>query len=178
MIKSLIRKIDFLGGDIKLLYKGNDGPRSILGGLISIILGIIISLLIIEFGQDFFYRLNPYIYVQDVNPLEYKKFNITNKDLPMSFRFENSDATLIDKDEIYFSFDVYHSIYERNSEGLMKLIKSNNLNYKLCNENDFVDNEDIFKSRGLQNTYCIDYGNLTHLEFGGDWDVMLFIFIW
>ena len=34
----------------------------------------------------------------------------------------------------------------------------------------YVNNINIFKNKGLNNTYCFDYGNTTNLKFGGDWE--------
>ena len=120
MIKVLVKKLDFLGGDIKLLYKENEGPKSVFGGLITIFLGFIVSIMIFEFGQDFFNRTNPNFYMQEVNPVEYKRFNITNQNLPISFRFESNDAALLDPNQKNFYFDIFHFRYKRNSEGIME----------------------------------------------------------
>lgn len=169
-MKSLLKRIDFLGGNINIKYKGNLGPSSVFGGIITVLLLIVTALLILGFGSDFFNRTNPSLYVQDVNPLDYKQYNITNNNLPLSFRFENYRAEMMDPDQIYYFIDIFHSVFERNQEGVMALKSQEMLDYKLCEKNDYLENMRLFNEKNLKNTFCINYGNRNSLSFGGDWD--------
>ena len=170
-MKELIKRIDFLGGNINIQYKGNLGPKSVFGGIITILLLILTALLILGFGSDFFNRTNPSLYVQDVSPLDYKKFNITNNNLPISFRFENFRAEMIDQEQIYYFFDIFHSVFERSQkDGVMTLKSQELLDYKICEEKDFSENKSLFNQKNLKNSFCINYEKRESLSFGGDWD--------
>ena len=41
-MKEIIRKIDYFGGNVSLSYKGNNGVRTIFGGIVTIFNGILL----------------------------------------------------------------------------------------------------------------------------------------
>ena len=103
-----LKVLDIYGGKVNLYYDGKTGPRTILGGLFTIFLTLIFVLLVLSFGNDFFYRLNPSFLTQDVNPSNYTNYNITSNNFPFSFRLEDAYGKLVDPEFQYFYFEVIY----------------------------------------------------------------------
>ena len=164
----VIKALDIYVGNAKLYYKGKTGPRTILGSLITILLTFIFILLVLSFGNDFFYRLNPSFLSQDINPANYTNYNITLKDFPFSFRFEDSYGKLVDPELKYFYFEVKYERYQRQ-DGNLELITTENLPYSLCKKEYFQEG-DLFETKGMSKFYCIDFSQVNYLNFGGGWD--------
>lgn len=167
-MKDLIKKFDFNDSRIDLYYNGKNGIKTIAGGVITFFLLIILALLVFGFGQDFFYRLNPLLIIQDLNPTDYKKFNISNDNFPFAFRFEDNLGNKIDPEQKHFYFNLFYGRSQRIN-GELETLEYRNLNYISCNSN-FTKNKDLFESKGLSEMYCIDYEDKGFLEFGGNWD--------
>ena len=167
-MKNFIKAIDVFGGDVTLYYKGKSGVRTVFGGLITILVGFILILLIIGFGQNFYKRINPLLLIQDLNPNYYNRYNISNTNFPISFRYENSDGKLLEIEEKSFKFDIVHERYIRQ-DGSLELLLKENLPYKQCIKSEFS-NDYLYDKFGLNKSLCFDYGEKGYHEFGGFWD--------
>lgn len=118
---NLLRTLDVNGGNVNFYFKGNLGPRTILGGILNISLGFVFILLIVGFGRDFYLRINPQSVVQELFLNEYPKYTLTNQNYPLAFRIEDSDALLLDTEHKYFYFSIYQYYYER-VDGVMQMV--------------------------------------------------------
>ena len=167
-MKEMIKKVDFFGGNVSLSYKGNNGVRTIFGGIVTILNGILLILLIIMFGVNFYERINPLFFVQEVFEKEKEQFKITNKNFPFSFRFTNVYDKRMDIEEKSFYFDIFREKFER-IDGELKKIYTEPVNYKVCNREEFQ-NDHLYDSYGLSNHFCLDYSEFPHYELGGDYN--------
>ena len=167
-MKNFIKRIDILGGDVSLFYKGEKGVRTLFGGLITIFVGFILVLLIIGFGQNFYKRINPLVVIQDLYPNYYNHYNISNSNFPISFRYENSDGKQLEIEEKSFYFDITHDRYIRR-DGSLELVSRVGIPYKKCVKSEF-DNDMLYDKLGLNKSLCFDFGEKGYFEFGGYWD--------
>ncbi len=161
---NLLYLLDFNHDKLHFFFKGRKGAASLLGGFMTLIVGVIFVLLVIGFGSDFFYRLNPAILNQDIFPDEYKNFNFTTKNIPIAFRFEDVNGLSLDKEQKSFYFDIYYQKLNKVNGSWSSDIY--NLNYSKCNESDFKNKQDFYL-KDFKNAYCIDNQGL---DLGGYWD--------
>ena len=85
------------------------------------------------FGINFYERLNPLFFVQEVFQQEKDQFNITNKNFPISFKLADVYQKRMDIEEKSIYFDIFKEKYLRVN-GELTLISAEPVNYKACNK--------------------------------------------
>lgn len=170
-MKSLVTSCDLLGGQVYLLHNNKRTVKSLFGGLISIFLVVSFSLLTLGFGQDFFYRTNPSFIKQDFNPPNPNSKNITQNELMLTFRYENSDGKFINIDGLSYYFKAYRKKYLRDEKGLWVSTRKELMKYSQCQKSDFPENlHAIYDEKGMGSFYCIQTNSSDPLQIGGLWE--------
>ena len=108
------QSVDILSPQVYLLFDGNNQLKTRLGGLISCITFLLLILLIIAFGNDFFKRINPiFIPIIFANE-EYQNFFVNNKNFTIAFKLQDYDTFPIN-DSRAFYIQFIHWEYQKNS---------------------------------------------------------------
>ena len=129
--------LDVQGRSIELYFNNKSSYTSKIGGVFSLILLILFIVIFILFGQDFFYKLNPSVLAQQINPVQYDHFKINHKNFPLAFRLQDFDGNLIDREQEYFFYTFLYSQNKMNSEGALKLDNNQYPSYSICKKEDF-----------------------------------------
>lgn len=155
---------DLYGDNVSLLYQGNKNIKTSFGGLICFISGILLVLLIIGFGQDFFKRINPSVIRESQIPADYPTFIINNKNFSLALRLEDDYGNeLLNNTSIYLT--TFLNQYKKNSDGIWETIHKGSLNMKRCTKDMFF-SEEVFENYYLNDFWCPEFNNTL---IGGSW---------
>lgn len=162
----MLSRIDFSNTKLTLFYKGKKAVFSSFGGLVSLFSCVLLLLLIVAFGRDFYYRTNPYVYFSTLDTGEYQNATISKSNFTLAFRFEDEFVVKRDVQGLSFFFQIFYEEYSRDSlTGEFIMINQTILPYRSCNIEDvYFEN---FGSKDYRNFYCMDYSTL---KIGGFWD--------
>lgn len=116
---SFIKRLDFLGGEIRLRYQDETKLKTNFGGMMSILISFLFVLLIIGFGQDFFARKNPTFIKSSISLDKVPMYSISNDIFSLAFRLENMDNNLYNKDEMFEIVSSYILFTRNNDTGLL-----------------------------------------------------------
>lgn len=157
-----MEKFDFLGGKITLSYKGETSIKTKFGGIITIIISIILSLLIVGFGNDFFYRTNPTIIRETVSSNNFPVYNLTNKQFPFAVDFEDLNGVPFEDTRALY-FEIIYMQYQRDADGKWN-VTNKVVDIIPCTE-DMFEGNDTFKKYNFQKYLCPNLG--TGIIIGG-----------
>ena len=155
---------DYLGQPLNLYYKSHNTLRTSFGGIMTIISFIIMSLMILAFGQDFFYRKNPIVVASTETLDQYEIHNLTNKNFPMAFRLEDAYGNFYNDDRNLYLIGKYFMYNKIN--GIWNKTIDSYIFPRPCSSKDFNSESKFHKDYKIIEYYCID---LNH-KFGGYWN--------
>ena len=164
MLGNFFEKIDLLGSKFHFydglsLYK-----RTVIGGILTFFLGIISISFIYIYGREILKKNNPNITISIQNDSIYEYIDLKKEKIIFAFRIEDYYGNYINVSNILYMKIYYHS-FEPDNEGKYRaIIKDELVNYHICNDNDFY-NENLTKYYGI--LFC---GDLGEKKFGGYWD--------
>lgn len=151
-----MKNFDFLGKKLTFFHNNNETITSAFGGVISLFTMIILILLILSFGNDFFYRKNPSVVSSTKSPDEYTKFYINNKNF--SFALQISNFLPNQNTTLFYPLVTYqHDYKDENND--WKTIKTR-LKLKTCTEDMFYNDTTFFKQNNLNYLTCPIFDNL------------------
>lgn len=167
MISKLVKKADFQGYKVNFTFDTKDSHTSVIGGVLTLFMIIVFIVIFILFGQDFFYKLNPKVISALIDNGTYERFKAKNSNFTIAFRLENFDNVRLDKDEIYFYYNIVLNKFERNQNKELALTHEIKFNYSLCKEDDV--NNEYYREKNLNDFYCLDLSLLedNSYDFGG-----------
>ena len=97
-----LENLDILSPQVYLLFNGNNQLKTKLGGIVTSITFLLLVLLIIVFGNDFFNRINPiFIPIIFANE-EYPNFIVNNKNFTIAFKLEDYNTNQINDSRAFF----------------------------------------------------------------------------
>ena len=164
MLKKFFRELDMIGIKFHLFSGKTLKKKTLFGGLLTIMIGIIFLLLIGIYFENFFKRKNPSVTMSVENTLSYEYFDLKQENVLFAFRIEDYDAHFIDVSNILY-FKIYYYSTEQGKNGeYHSIIKDEFLPYHICNDSDFPD-VNLTKTYGK--LYCPELGGK---KFGGYWD--------
>jgi len=157
-------KIDLLGSKFHFYDGVSLQKRTIIGGILTLFIGLCTICFLLYFGQDLFMRLNPNITISIINESLYEYIDLKKENILFAFRLEDFDGHYINElNKLYFKIDYYSSIPDEKGKYRSK-INHEYLLYHICNESDFK-HENLSEYYGT--LYCPDLGGK---KFGGYWD--------
>jgi hypothetical protein len=160
MMVNLIKFIDLISSDIGLNYKGQSRHKSIVGGLLSIIIIILSTIGLIYFGRELYEKRNPImISSTNFNPFP-SNTSLKPKDFPFFIAVEDSSNNL----EYFKDTTVYEMtarIYKRliipDQQGnLIINVTKTPIKLEDCNlKKHFPSMEDIYENYLIEKAWCI-----------------------
>ncbi len=170
MIKNILTKIDFFGATFGFTINKREKYKTALGGIFSIMNLTIIGIFTIFFGQDFYYRINPMVYLNTIVPDKYDPpLVLKPENFTFAWRIESNKLALNFSNTLYPVMRRFR--YKRDEKDVLDLVDDIPLEMTKCNaENtklkEFKDN---FK---LDDWYCFDWTKNVKdgFTFGGFWD--------
>jgi hypothetical protein len=130
-----------------------DKFKSSIGGVITTISFILIVIVTLLFGKDFYLKQHPKVLTSTIFPKETVAYPVNSKNFTIAYRVEDTDGVLLSN--ILFINPIYYS-YERDSQDNWNTIVSLKLNNTLCNETEAVNNPHL-SFLPLKEWYCIDW---------------------
>lgn len=153
---------DFFAVNISLFTDKSVTYNTKFGGLVSISISILIILLIIAFGQDFYNRTNPQMVRETEITPDYPIYDINNKNFSIAIRIEDHNGNKA-KDNNILILKGFYKYYEKvNGEWTGSAVK---LNLTDCTDEMFESKESYYKY-GFNSFMC---PVLDNIKFGGSW---------
>lgn len=159
----MLKKIDYLGCEPKLYINSDTTFSTKFGGIITILLAIIISVLFLLFGKDFYYRINPIVITEFGTYPSYPVYYLDSSNFTLAVAIED-DQSMVWKNDSEIYLQLHLVAYEFNNgdsvynETITKLVP--------CEEKHFAFNTSQ-NSVKFKNHQCFDFSNL---KAGGFWD--------
>lgn len=153
---------DFFAVNITMYSEKSKTYGTKFGSTISLLISIIIVLLIIAFGQDFYNRTNPLIVRETEITEDYLVYQISNKNFSVAVRLEDQNGNRL-LDQNVYELRAYYKWYEIRDgkwSGKVERIK-----LVSCTE-DMIFSKDTFNKLAIGNYLC---PVLDDLKLGGSW---------
>ena len=162
---NFFEKIDLLGSKFHFYDDVSLKKRTVVGGILSLFLGISTIIFSLYFGKDLFLRINPNVTISIQNDSKYEYLDLKKENIVFAFRIEDFNGHFINESNIlYFKIFYYSSIPDEEGKYRSKS-SSEFVYYHICNNNDFLKNENLTKNYGT--LFCADFEGK---KFGGYWD--------
>lgn len=178
-MKNLLKKLDIYGGKIQFYYKYKQEVQTTFGGFMTMVLLSFFVFLVVEFGNNFFYGLNPFVIVQEQNKAYDKKI-LTHENFMFAWRMEDINAELLDPNRTSVDFIIKHASYFRNSttkewNSTYYPDSFKELPFERCDISMFKSpsTQKIYNAKNFKNFYCV---NLDEFPLGGYWDADEFVY--
>lgn len=154
--KQMLKRIDFYGGNINFLVESNsDRVNSPYGGIMSIITFCFLVFSFIVFGQDFYYKLNPKLIIQDKLMGNEEVAELINSGIANKTIVFKASKFLVDISNFLIDIAVPYTYYEKKIYQLLEF----------CSEeyvvNTFYAGNYTFASTEINKTFsylCYDIG--------------------
>lgn len=161
-----MKNFDFLGGNI--FFHIDKSPRltSTLGGIMTVIAGIILILLFVGFGRNFYKRINPLVLKSIDIPKEYTFIPMKNEEVSFAYRLEDYYGNQIIDDGLFYIEPTYIDQVIGES-GEWEVIEEILLDQKPCVKEQFPEGSDIRNNWDVSQFTCADFQGK---DFGGFWD--------
>ena len=160
----LIKSFDTYGKVVNFNLNQNDSYKTVIGGLISMLIFIAGICSLWYFGQDIYLKSSPNF----LSSAEYKyvipEVSLNNSNFFFGIRIEDMNGNTL-WDPHLFDIELFYYYY-KNSKGNYEQVNSSKVDLRPCNEND-VPNKSDFDYFLLFNYWCADLGNI---KIGGNWD--------
>ena len=163
MIISFFEKIDLLGSKFHFYDGVSLKRRTVIGGILTIILGIISIIFFLIFGKDLFMRTNPNITISIQNDSIYEYIDLKQENIIFAFRIEDHNGHYINETNILY-IKIYYYSSEPDNEGKYRSYSHGEyINYHICTDDD-LKIENLTKYYGT--LFCAEFGGK---KFGGNW---------
>ena len=125
MILNYPSYIDIFGTTFQFTTFKNLKFKTSLGGVMTILSGVVLIVFCFLFGKNFLFKKNPLVMSQDMVPDNYKPpFKISSENLVLPWRLADSNNFPVDfENKIYPMITFFR--YETNSSGVYEIYKSN-----------------------------------------------------
>jgi hypothetical protein len=167
MILSYLKYIDIFGTTFQFTTFKNLKFQTLIGGIMTILSGIVLIVFCFLFGRNFLFKKNPLVMSQDMVPDDYKPpLKITAENLVLPWRLADSNNFPVDFENKFYPIITYFR-YETNSSGVFEIYNSNIEFSKCTNETAMMPE---FSSRyNISQYYCMDWSK-DNYTIGGYWD--------
>lgn len=167
-----LRMIDLNKEKINFYVFGQETYSTCFGGFITVINLIILALLLLGFGRDFFDRTNPTMIQEIVYPERYPNVTLNNRNFTIAFQFQDVDGNIINADNLVYMEMKYYN-YEKTG-GVWDSPVVTPLNFSACNRSNFV-RPLLYDSFDFKDAICPQMDNL---DMGGGWDETYVKYLW
>ena len=167
-MKNLITSLDLYGGNVLIYHNSHRSIRTVFGGMITFCIMIVMSLLIIGFGGDFFYRTNPSFIKSELNPKVFPNLQLNHTNFMFALRYEDIDGVTLDRLGQSFYFNVWRRQYQRNLLGEWEVKEIIKIPYSQCKRDNFALPE-LYDEKNIKDFNCIDYDKEKDY-LGGGWE--------
>lgn len=159
----MLSGLDYLGCESKLYINSSTTYVTKFGGFITILLGVILSVLFLLFGKDFYYRINPIVITELGTYASYPIYYLDNSNFTLALGIEDDSSVVWKNDtEVYLSMHLI--AYDTSNE--YSLYNETIMNLIPCEERHFFYNSSENALR-FKNHMCYDFQRMMA---GGLWD--------
>jgi hypothetical protein len=152
MSKSLFETMDLFGYEIKMNVKGKETFKTILGGLLTILILLTIAYVIWYFGNEIIFKRRPYLITTDYNDSDPLRINFTDSNFMMAVGLTDINS-LYYLDESIFTVQLKHNIINRNTDGSMN-VTVDYISMVPCSSKNITVLPEYYNLLDLNNLYC------------------------
>jgi hypothetical protein len=149
-----IKNFDLSGSEIKFKINSQNTYKTKCGGIFTIFLIILFSILFILLGNDFYMRINPKISISVESPENYFNYTLNSKSFLFGFRADDQNGLPVKRPE-FFYFEPHYIVYNKTKNGNVKIIDTI-LKFRECQRSD-MNNNSIYDIQGMSNWNCFEW---------------------
>ena len=167
-LKDKFNQLDFFGSQFQFKVMGNNKHKSIVGVIMSTLCLILVVVVTIMFGRDFYNKENPRIVFENIKTSNYREFDLTPSNITMAFRLEDNLANVAKFSRELIKTKVRYArfVYNDNSQEFEEL--SYYLENVQCDES-LAPDKKFNQGRNLTEWECLKLPK-EGLLFGGSWN--------
>jgi len=160
-MKKFLKAIDIYGGDINLTINKNEKIKTIMGGCLTLFTLLSLHILGWFVGNDIFYKVRPFSYVDNKITADYPKSYINKTNFPLAFGLSDYDSVpLVVENLIQYEL-VKKDFLISNKTGFFELVNSTIIDYRACVPSDFpMIKKEAFYAASLSGYFCPVSNNL------------------
>jgi len=159
----LLQSIDIFGTDFKLNIKGKESITTLLGGLVTLILGLTTLVLTWYFGQDIYLKESPYYLSKTAYKNSTPIMDVNTSNFFFAYHIEDASGIPF-YNESFFHYNFYYEYYKMDiATGKLKVLDTVEAEPVKCNT-EHIDNKTLYEK--FTTFYCM---NINEYKFGGDW---------
>jgi hypothetical protein len=167
-MKGVITLLDVYGDAFSFTTFNQTKFKTFFGGLMSLVtLGLIIMFSFL-FGSDFYYRRNPKVILQTIDPEYYELTPVSNSNFTIMWRMEDGMGYPVD-----FTGKVYPTFQykERSKDENGALVPNRIIDFEYTKCSNISDvNEFAARKYNLSQWFCLDLDKYKNISLGGYWD--------
>jgi hypothetical protein len=157
MISHLLRFSDIYGYVPSLQVNNKKSFQTDIGGILSILTGIVVVLSVWYFGKEILYKTQPNVMYSNLNYPDPLRVNFTQNNFLLALGLQNPDYSMYINESIY-SLEVTNFIIERKDNG--SVVSTANVEQAVrCSEINITLIPSYFKGLDLNNLYCLKNGD-------------------
>lgn len=157
--------LDIIGKEVQFKIESNETYRTIVGGILTIVLGVVTMISLWFFGSDIIFKTNPNFLSNDL-PLEHPEFfTLNNSNFFFAIRFTDFYGAFINEPRFLIPKFRYQYYEINDTTGELILTVDEAYEMTICNTSNI--DEFTLHDDNLENYYCADLKNYT---VGGDWN--------
>ena len=162
----LLRQIDIFGETIKLTFKKQETAKTVIGGITTLILILLINFILVIMSLEIFQKLKPVVTVEDIIQPFRPNMTLNKMTLPISVIVQDENNKIYHHVNKFTMEAISATVVIENNGTLTNTFE--NLNLILCEPSYFPSlTNDSFYNSGLNNYFCFENLNVS---IGGYWD--------
>ena len=155
--------LDIFGVRPKLYIAKENQFKTLLGSFASVLCFLLILVISIIFGKDFYLRDSPRIISERLLTDEYRNVTLDSTNFIFAFRIEDVVGNFFQSN--LFELMITYNLYTKNTNNEFELSQQE-LKPEICNNLNITDQKFI-SNKNLSQFYCLDVSK--SFIFGGDW---------
>lgn len=155
----MLERMDMLGIPCQFYFNQHPTYSTKFGGAVGILMGIVMAVLFVLFGSEFYYRTNPSVTTEIGTFEQYPNFTLSSTNFTLIFALEDESGNAYNDDSEIF-IEMKQIVYSSNPyvKRPFSISKCKDLNYSSTL---------IQSTKRFENHYCL---NLNDTIVGGFWD--------
>ena len=157
---TFLKKIDIIGEEIKFNLQNHERSKTLLGGIFTLIMGLLLVSSAWIQGNDIIFKRKPFVYKRSVTSKEYPLIEITSDNFPLGI-FPSDLRGVYEYNERYLKLEARHVAYGTiNGNKYVKNVTY--LELERCKHKNYPKfTEEEFNNSILTNCFCIKNQNVT-----------------
>jgi len=169
MMLNILRQVDIFGAKFGFKINNQETYKTAVGGTFSILTLTVVVIFSFFFGQDFYYGINPSVYLNTFVPEKYDPpLPLKPENFTVAWRIEGYNKSAINFTKILYPIMRSSSLKRNEKDVLEAIFEDVHFELSKCNAKNTKVKE-FTNNFQLDEWYCFDW-NKGNFSFGGFWD--------